>query len=95
MAAGDTVVAFASVANDASQTIQPGAGIEWLISNLYFGQAAEVYRTNGSNPILVYTATANTYLNINSRLTNGQYLTVKNKSGGASAYFGYDGIIWK
>lgn len=95
MAAGDTVVAFASVANGAYQTIQPGASIEWLISNLYFGQNAEIYRTDGSHPILVASPLANTYLNINSRLTNGLYLTVKNISGGAAGYFGYDGIIWK
>ena len=39
MAVNDIVTAHSSIANNASLTIQPGSGAEWLIKNVYYGGA--------------------------------------------------------
>lgn len=94
MAVGDVVsVVPTSVNAAASLTIRPGGTIQWVIHNLYYGAALEVYITDGSNPIKIDSDTA-----IGGRfgcvfhLTNAIYMTLKNVSAGA-AYYSYDGII--
>lgn len=94
MAAGDTVTALTSVNAAASLSVQPGASIEWLITNIYASGAYELYRTEGSNPIKIYTGSGAEIKAVNFRCTNAQYFTIKNTTGGA-LYFGYDGIVWK
>jgi hypothetical protein len=96
MAVGDAVVvASTSVANNASMTLQPSSGIEWVIHNIYAPSTAaiEIYMTDGSNAILVDKNTGG-YLGYFLHLTNAQYMTVKNVSGG-TVYMKYDGIITK
>lgn len=96
MAIGDAVVvASTSVANNAYLTIQPGAGIEWVIHNVHVPNTAaiEMYMTDGTNDILTDKNTGG-WLGYFMHLTNAQYMKIKNVSGG-SIYMKYDGIITK
>lgn len=89
--AGDVMTAVpASVAQAGSMTIQPAAGDEWEINNIYSGEGikVEVYRTDGTHPIKILT-TDEGVLNTVIRVTNTNYITVKNVSGKA-AYMSYD-----
>jgi len=95
MAVGDVVTGHSSVAASASLTIQPGTGIEWVIHNLYYGAAMELYRTDGANTIKIDSDTSlGCRMGTVFHLTNSIYLTLKNVSAG-TAYFGYDGIVTK
>jgi len=94
MAVNDVVTAHSSVADTASLTIQPGTGAEWLIKNIYFGGAVELYRTDGTNAIKIDADPSAGRLSGSWLLTNGVYLALKNVSGGA-AYLGYDGMVTK
>ncbi len=93
MAAGDVVTDLQSVADDAYLTIQPASGNEWIINNIYYSGAVEIYRYDGTNSILFYSdSTAGGLIYCNFRCTNGDYIRVKNVSGDA-AILGYDGIV--
>ncbi len=96
MATGDTVTVLpTSVIASASLTIQPNAGIEWIIHNIYVPATAtiELYRTDGTNPILVDSNTGG-YLGYFFHLTNTNYMTIKNTTVG-TVYMSYDGVISK
>lgn len=95
MAQGDVVAETASVANGAYMDIQPGAGAEWIIHNLYWAGAVELYKYDGTDTIKFSSDTAfgalmGTIINI----SNAHYLRIKNVSGGA-IICGYDGVISK
>lgn len=96
MAVNDTVnIIPTSVANNASLTIQPGAGVEWLIKNLFYGAACEIYLSDGTNTIKIDSdGSAGGRFGLSILLTNAVYLTIKNVSGGA-AYFSYNGVVTK
>jgi len=95
MAAGDVVSGHASVNNGAYLDIQPGAGAEWIIHNLFYGGAAEIYRTNGSNDVKIDSDTAlGCMMGRCFHVTNSIYLRIKNVSGGA-VYCGHDGVVTK
>lgn len=95
MAVGDNVLSHSSIANNASLTIRPGSGEEWILHNLYFGGAWELYRTDGTNTIKVDSGTGVRMLTqLKLKATYSIYYTIKNVSGG-SVYMGYDGVIWK
>jgi len=95
MAIGDVVTAHSSVNAAASLTIQPGAGAEWVIHNLYYGAEMELYRTDGVNAVKIDSdSSLGCRLGAVFHLTNSIYLQLKNVSAGA-AYFGYDGIVTK
>ncbi len=94
MAVNDVVTAHSSIADGSSLTIQPGSGAEWLIKNIYFGGAVELYRTDGTNAIKIDSDPSAGRLSGSWLLTNGVYLALKNVSGGA-AYLGYDGMVTK
>lgn len=93
MAAGSVVTNLESVADNAYLTIQPADGDEWVINNLYYAGAVEIYRYDGTNSILIDSPTAaGALLSCNLRCTYGDYVRVKNVSGDA-AILGYDGIM--
>lgn len=96
MAVGDSVTSHSSIANNASLTIQPGsAGVEWMIHNLLLGGAWELYKTDGSNTILVdYGSMAGMKQRLTLKSTYTEYYSLKNVSGG-TVYMGYEGVIWK
>ena len=94
MAVGDVVAAHSSVDNGAYLTIQAGAGIEWTIHNIYTPGDAELYRTDGTNDILLESVADAGWFGYFFHVTNSYYFKVKNTSGGAQ-YMGYDGVITK
>jgi hypothetical protein len=95
MAAGDVVADTASVANGNYMDIQPGAGAEWVIHNLYWADDTELYKYDGSNTIKFASNTGEgALINVFIHVTNGDYLRIKNTSGD-SAICGYDGVITK
>jgi hypothetical protein len=97
MAAGDAVASTSiTVTAGATVTIQPSAGVEWTIFNVYAPVAAsiEVYRTDGTNPILIDSNALGGIFNNFWRCTNTSYLSVKN-TGVSSIYIYYDGTQTK
>lgn len=98
MASGDAVGAIESINDDGVLTIQPSAGIEWIIHNLFVpdGTAADgvqVHVVDATGSILLATVLSS-LLSINLHLSNTQYATMTNKSGG-TILLGYDGIVVK
>lgn len=97
MARGDAyVVGLTQETNNSSLTIQPSAGVEVVIHNIYVpeGSAWELYRTDGSNPIKIDHDAAVGRYNLQLHATNSQYYTLKNVSG-ATIYMGVDGMVTK
>lgn len=85
MAAGDAYqVAPASVADTAYMTLQPSAGVEVVIHNIYApeGKAFSVHVYDGTDDILVCNCVTSLY-NLQLHSTNGSYIRVQNNSGGA------------
>jgi len=97
MASGDAVNGLSSVAGSAYLSIQPGAGVEWIIHNILVPDGStsgvEVYAWTGATYILIATITSS-MLTHNFHITNTYYLKLKNLAAGA-LYLGYDGIVVK
>jgi hypothetical protein len=95
MAVGDAAVYWGSIANAASLTIQPSSGVENVIHNFTYAGKVEIYRTDGSNPILILRDDlAGALLGLALHVTNANYLTIKNTSG-STMYVGADGVVTK
>lgn len=95
MAVGDATVGLSSIASASYLTIQPGAGVEWIIHNLYYPDAVEIYLSDGTNEIKFdFDISAGGRLGYVFHVTNTHYLRVKNVSG-ATMYIGYDGVVTK
>lgn len=95
MTIGDTTTDQQSIANGARLTIQPAAGVEWVIHNLYYGGAVSVHRTDGANDLTIDSDTGSgARLGYVWHVTNTVYLELENTSGGDSI-MGYDGIVTK
>lgn len=93
MAQGAAVVNItASVANGSSLDIQPSTGVEWVIHNLYWGGAVELYWTDGTNTIKFDTdSSTGGRLGTVFHCTHSTWVRIKNVSGGALS-LGYDGV---
>lgn len=95
MAKGDAVGDLQSISADAVLTIQPGAGIEWIVHNIYHEDSAEVSLVKSSNELLFDSDTGKgSWSAFFFHLTNTHYLKVKNKAATAKL-IGYDGIVSK
>lgn len=95
MTRGDTVASVSSVNAAATKTIQPGAGIEWIIHNIYHEAEVELYIVEGANELLFDSvATKGSWSAYFHHLTNTVYLKVKNTNAGAKL-IGYGGIVSK
>ena len=95
MAVGDVKTDQQSVANGARLTIQPSAGVEWVVHNLYFGGAVSIHRVVSGADLVFDTDTgAGARLAYVWHVTNAIYLELENTSGGASV-MGYDGVVTK
>lgn len=95
MTVGDMVSGLESKTTTQSITIKPNtASVEWSIHNIYipFGSTCEIYRTDGSNTILIMTTTSSLLSPYTFHVSTSQYITVKNVSG-STIYIGYDGVI--
>ena len=95
MAKGDTVASVSSVNAAAVKTIQPGAGIEWIIHNIYHEAEVELKVVEGSNDLLFDSSSAKgSWSAYFFHLTNTHYIKVKNTESSAKL-IGYDGIVTK
>lgn len=95
MAVGDVKSGISQVNAAEYLTIQPGAGEEWVIHNLYYADQVEMYFTDGANDILFDSdSSAGARLGACFHVNNGRYLKVKNTSSSAKV-IGYDGIQTK
>ena len=95
MAVGDVVTTLQTIADTADLLIQPAPGVEWIIHNLYFSGAVEVYKDDGLLDVLFDSdASAGARLGYVWHVTNGTYLKIRNASG-FNAVLGYDGIVTK
>lgn len=96
MAVGDTICDNASVTASGYMTIQPGAGVEWIIHNITWPNiAVEVSTYDGTNECVFHTdTTRGGLLQTVFHLTNTDYMRVKN-AGGTTQVFHYDGVISK
>jgi hypothetical protein len=95
MTIGDTVASVSSVNAAASKTIQPGAGIEWIIHNIYHDADVELRIVEGANKLLFdSSAVKGSWSGHFFHLTNTNFLEVKNTNAGAKLV-GYDGIVSK
>lgn len=75
--------------------IRPPSGVEWVIHNIYYSAAVEIYRTDGTNEIKIDSdSAAGCRMGTAFHVTNSYYLRLKNVSLGA-CYFWYDGIVTK
>ena len=95
MAVGGAIADNASVAAASYLTIQPGAGVTWLIKNITWPDAAAVSTYDGTNECIFHTDTAaGGLLGAQFILTNGDYMRVKNNHVSDAKILHYDGIIW-
>jgi hypothetical protein len=95
MAVGDIVADLQAIDSDSVLTIQPGAGAEWIIHNIYHEDAVELYIAEDSNAILFDShLTRGSWGAYFFHLTNDHYLKVKNKAALAKLV-AYDGVVSK
>lgn len=95
MAVKDMYDDLVSVGSGSFLDIQPPAGTEVVINNIYHAGSVELYRYDGTDTCLFATdAGANLIGFNNMRCKNGHYLRVKNVSG-ATQVIGYDGVVTK
>lgn len=96
MAAGDAIDGVsASVAASGNCVIQPGAGVEWCVHNVFCGQNCDVYFVNGSVEIKFDSMTApGAWIGQTFFLTNSYYLKIVNTSASAG-YYGWTGVQTK
>ena len=95
MAVGDVVNGLSSVSNGSYLDIVPGTGVEWVIHNIYWGNAVECYFYDGTNDVKFDSDT--TYggrIGAVFHCTETKRIRIKNVSG-LSQYIGYDGIQTK
>jgi hypothetical protein len=93
MAVGDVFSAApTSTANNSFLDIQPSAGVEAVIHNLYYGGAAEFYWYDGTNSIKFGSdASGGSLLAVFLHVTNSKWVRIKNVAG-TTQYLGYDGV---
>lgn len=94
MAINDVVSDTQSIADTAYLTIQPGVGVEWSIHNIDFAGAVQISKYDGTDEVVFRIETAAGEYACVRHVTNGQYLRVKNVSGG-TLVIGYDGVQTK
>lgn len=95
MAVGDVASGLSSVAQDAYLDIQPGAGVEWVIHNIYHESNIQLEFYDGANSLVFDTATgAGVYAKFAFHMTNSIRVRVKNTAA-AAKLIGYDGVVTK
>ena len=95
MAVGDVKSDLQTIANTGILTIQPPAGEEWVIHNIYYTQAVSI-RLGKSGTFLSFDSdtTLGGRFGMTFHLTNGQYLQVLNTYAGNNV-IAYDGVQTK
>ena len=95
MAQGDVKSDLQTIANTGILTIQPPAGEEWIIHNIYYTQAVS-FRLAKSGTFLAFDSDngAGARFSMGIHLTNTQYLQVLNTYAGNNV-IAYDGVQTK
>lgn len=89
---GNTVNGLTLIANGEYFDIKPSSGVEWIIHNITYDGAVELYFSDGTNNLNFDSDTGKgARLGFVYRCTNTRYYRVKNVSG-APILVGFDGI---
>jgi len=95
MAVGDVVSALSSIAAAAFLDIQPAAGVEWVIHNIYHESDVQLEFFDGTNSLIFDTDTgAGVYAKYAFHVNNTRRIRVKNNAATAKL-IGYDGMQTK
>lgn len=93
MPIGDVANGLASVASGAYLEIQPGAGVEWVIHNIYHESDIELYFYDGASNLLFDSEVGKgAYARFAFHVTNTRWIRVKNTNA-APKLVGYDGVV--
>ena len=93
MAVGDVVSNIVSVAASGTLDIQPAAGVEWIIHNIYYEYDVDIALTDGTNILTFDSVTGNgVYAKFSFHVTNTIFLRITNKDTANARLVGYDGI---
>ena len=96
MAVGDVVSGQSSIAAAAYLDIQPSAGVEWVIHNIYHEYDIELSQYDGTNTLVFDTdAGVGVYARYAFHCTNSRWIRVKNTDASLARLIGYDGIVTK
>jgi hypothetical protein len=95
MAVGDVVSDIQSIASGSYLDIQPAAGVEWVIHNIYHASDVQLEFYDGTNSLIFDTDTgAGVYAKYAFHVNNTRRIRVKNTSASAQL-IGYDGVQTK
>jgi hypothetical protein len=96
-AVGDVVAACSSIASGAALDVQPGAGVEWAIHNIFFEYDVELQRYDGSNTVATAQFTGPDWQNISPviHVNNTNRIRLKNLHGSLAKLICYDGVVTK
>jgi hypothetical protein len=95
MAKGDAVGAGASVNAAGVLEIKPGAGVEWVIHNIYHEAEVNLYTVHGAVQfVFASSGGKGSWSAYFFHLTNTHYMKVENTNASAKR-IGYDGIVSK
>lgn len=96
MAQGDVKKGLSSITTNAVLNIQPPAGEEWVIHNVYYNQGTVEFNiTDGTNVLKFDTdTTPGGRFSAVFHVTNTQWLQIKNTAT-TSTLIGYDGVQTK
>ena len=96
MAVGDVVSGQSSIDAAAYLDIQPGAGVEWVIHNIYHEYDIELSQYDGTNTLVFDTEAGDgVYARYAFHVTNSIRIRVKNTDASLARLIGYDGIVTK
>lgn len=96
MAVGDVVADIQSITAAARIDIQPGAGVEWVINNIYHEDDITIERFDGTNVIAFEVVKgAGVYAKHNFRVNNTDRIRVQNNHASVAKLIGYDGVQTK
>jgi len=95
-AVGDVVADCQSIATTATLDAQPGAGVEWVIHNIWFEADVELQRYDGTNLAAVaqFIGPNFQWFTPAVHVTNTNYVRIKNLNG-SSKVICYDGVVTK
>ncbi len=95
MAQGDIRSDLQNIVASGMLTIQPPAGEEWIIHNLYYTGQVQIRLVKGGNYLMFDSDTSSgARLGMVFHLTNGQYMQILN-TGASAINIAYDGITTK
>lgn len=95
MAIGDVVSGLQSIASGAQLDIRPGAGVEWVLHNIYHEDSAILQFYDGTLTLAFSTQTGPQVIsNLQMHVNNTRRIRVTNNAA-TSKLIGYDGVQTK